>query len=293
MKAFKITLMAGVLAAALGHAVTVTAAVKESVFAQQYQPVAAVNSQQAQVVFYRGQDSDTRGAHIYVDGELQSSLLPKGYTVFCVSPGKHALGSFIGDAPLYKGKEQQAWRTLLAAGKTYFLRVGSGASGNPELRARPEAEEDLKEMRLQRLMLNRASATQQCQYLKEYSLSSDILFAFGKSSAKDISHDGQQIVRDLVAKIRKENATIRNIQVVGHTDPIGSAQSNEKLGQRRAETVRAMIVQNGIPANIINATSEGSRNLLITECRGTKAQKISCYAPNRRVSIIVEGTNNP
>lgn len=295
MKLLSNKLLAVAITLTLSHSHFASAAIKDSAFTQNYQPVATVDQKQAQIVFYREQDSVTDGAHIYVDGELQSSLLSKGYTVFCVSPGSHALSGYIGDAPDYQGKAKQDWRMSVTGGNTYFLKVGNSTTGEPKLRSRAEAEKELKGLRMQKLVLNRASATQQCNYignsLKEYSLASDVLFAFGKSGSKDITRNGQQIISELVSKIRQENAEITRIRVIGHTDPIGSVSSNQRLGQRRAETVRSMMIDNGIPAYNTLAESEGSRNLVVKTCSGTKSEKIECYSPNRRVSILVEGKN--
>lgn len=265
-------------------------------FGRSYQPVAAVNSSQTQIVFYRDADTHAGSAHVYLDGEFQSALLPNGYTVFCVAPGSHSLGAFVQDAPSYAGKQAQSYRGNLEAGRTYFVKMGD-ENGMPMAVTRADAEVALQSMRQQIHMLSRASAVQACDYVgeapkqyKEYSLSSDVLFPFGKSARNSITRDGRAAIDTLVAQIRRENTTIRNVQVIGHTDQIGSAQANQRLGQQRAETVRLMMVQAGIPARDITAASAGMDEPVVSECYGSRAEKISCYAPNRRVTIRVDGS---
>ena len=50
-----------------------------------------------------------------------------------------------------------------------------------------------------------------------------------------------------------------NAIVIGHTDNIGEAQSNLKLSQRRAETVRNVIISMGVEANRLTAIGKGDR----------------------------------
>ncbi|GAB0057203.1 Peptidoglycan-associated lipoprotein [Candidatus Magnetaquicoccaceae bacterium FCR-1] len=50
---------------------------------------------------------------------------------------------------------------------------------------------------------------------------------------------------DGVARVMKENPTLR-VEIQGHTDRIGSAQSNERLSRRRAEAVRDHLAGRGI-----------------------------------------------
>src|SRR5476649_859850 len=75
-------------------------------FGDPYTAVSPVSTEQAQVVYYRAKalNSEDGAAHVYVDREFQSALLPGGFTTFCVAPGSHTVGSYSQDAPQYKGK---------------------------------------------------------------------------------------------------------------------------------------------------------------------------------------------
>lgn len=286
------------LSGVLFSASQANAAPSPSAFGNTYQPVAKVGASQAQIVFYRETDGQPGSANVYIDGEFQSALLPQAYTAFCMAPGSHSIGAFVKDAPMYAGKRTQPFRTNLEGGMTYFIKVGDGLSGMPVAMSRANAETALKSMRLQKHTLSRASSVEACQYVgatekqyKDYSLSSDVLFAFGKSGRGDITRQGHTAINELVQQIRRENTTLRNVQVIGHTDQIGSAAANNALGQRRADTIRLLMVQAGIPARDITAASAGMSEPVVSDCYGSKAEQISCYAPNRRVAIRVDGSS--
>ena len=138
------------------------------VFGQSYAPVAQVGPQQAQIVYYRDASAGagrSAAAIVYVDGELQTALLPNGYGVFCVKPGEHTLDAYIHDAPLYKGKNASGSPAELKGGMTYFVKVPPAGNGIPVAVPRNEAEAQLQGMRAQMHVLSRASAVQACDYL--------------------------------------------------------------------------------------------------------------------------------
>ncbi|MEZ5477795.1 MAG: OmpA family protein [Thiolinea sp.] len=61
---------------------------------------------------------------------------------------------------------------------------------------------------------------------------------------------------DLVIKQLKDNPDIK-IRLVGHTDSVGRAAANERLGRERAEEVRDMLVKRGAPRKQIEVDSKG------------------------------------
>ncbi|WP_455846465.1 OmpA family protein [Pantoea agglomerans] len=292
MTKFNASLIAVMVAGSLltfpAHAV-----VDPKVYGITYQPVAAVPVTQSQVVYYRDATAVTKdAARVYVDGEYQSSLLPGMFSTFCVSPGSHSLGAFEGDAPLYKGKQSQPYRDNLVGGKTYFMKVDEKGSGKPLVVDPKLASQQLKTLRAQAHTLNRASAVEQCRYTTQqtmdYTLSSDVLFNFGKSGRGDISMRGKQAISELIGKLKQDGVQSNRIQVIGHTDPIGKPASNLRLGQQRANTVRSLLVEGGLPARNLSASSAGSEDLEVTDCSGSRAEQISCNAPNRRVVVRVQ-----
>jgi len=265
-------------------------------FGNGYQPVAPVSDGQAQVIYYRGTDGQQRGsANVYVDREFHTSLLPGGYTAFCVEPGSRTLGAYIGDAPSYRGKTTDLYSAKLEGGKTYFLKVRENGNGAPLAVTRADAERELAGSRAQVQALSRASKVQQCNFVdkpaeafKDYALSGDVLFAFGKSGYQDISSRGRVAILELVTQLNREHAKLDRVVVVGHTDPIGSYQANQTLGLKRAQTVRRLLIDGGIPSTAVIARSAGSSEPVTDECYGSKAEQVACNAPNRRVVVRVD-----
>lgn len=293
MNKFNTSLIAVVITAGLALQMAAQAAVNtDKVFGDVYQPVAKVGDSQAQVVFYRAQQSGAPDAtQVYVDGEFQSALLEGMYTTFCVAPGEHGLGAFRHDAPLYEGKTQQIEQVQFDSGKTYFVRVDNSVNGRAEQVTPQIAAQELKGLRAQKHTLNRASAVEACRYTGEqyveYALSGDVLFNFGKSSRRDISASGRKAISDLIRQLHQENVHLNRIEIIGHTDPIGKAEANLRLGQQRANTVRTMLIDGGLLSGNLSASSAGSEEPVINECYGSRAEQIHCYAPNRRVVVRV------
>lgn len=60
-----------------------------------------------------------------------------------------------------------------------------------------------------------------------------------------------------VAAVMKKNEQITLCQVEGHTDTTGTAQHNRELSQKRAESVKAFLVKEGVPAKRLAAKGFG------------------------------------
>ncbi len=118
-------------------------------------------------------------------------------------------------------------------------------------------------------------------------LSSTQLFEFDKatltSAAKKILDD------EVVAKL-KEFGQIRYVNVNGHADRLGSAQYNQRLSEKRANSVRAYLVSKGTDASVIETFGFG-KTTPIKSCPDQKNRKalIECLAPNRRVVVEIQG----
>jgi OOP family OmpA-OmpF porin len=79
-----------------------------------------------------------------------------------------------------------------------------------------------------------------------------IRFDFDKSNIKDEFVP----VLDEAAEILKKHPD-KKVVVEGHTDSIGSDDYNEKLGMRRAEAVKAYLVDKGVAADNLSTESFG------------------------------------
>lgn len=120
-------------------------------------------------------------------------------------------------------------------------------------------------------------------------LSTDALFAFGRAQIGHLVAGGQQKLDALAAELMSWK-TLKRIDIVGHTDRLGAAATNQKLSEERAEAVRKHLVSRGLPAGIIHASGAGSAGPLV-QCAATRSRQaqVECLQPNRRVELIIQG----
>jgi len=105
----------------------------------------------------------------------------------------------------------------------------------------------------------------------------DVLFATGKS---DVKVGATSNLNKLVVFLNKYPD--RSVQIEGHTDNVGSEDSNQGLSQRRAESVKAYLVQQGIAGNRLSAVGMGENQPLADN--GTQSGR----QQNRRVVAVID-----
>lgn len=113
------------------------------------------------------------------------------------------------------------------------------------------------------------------------------LFNFDKS---EVRSDQQQKLDELVAKLN--DADYREVWAIGHTDRIGTVAYNQKLSERRANSVKAYLVRQGIPAAKIRTLGRSKHEPVTKpeDCKGKHGKMlIACYQPDRRVDVTVQG----
>ena len=81
-----------------------------------------------------------------------------------------------------------------------------------------------------------------------------ITFDTGKSNVKPESMT--EIAR--IVKLMKDNPAI-NFEIQGHCDNTGSAATNDRLSQQRAEAIMKKLVEQGIDASRLTAVGKGSK----------------------------------
>ncbi len=107
-------------------------------------------------------------------------------------------------------------------------------------------------------------------------LSFTLYFVEGKD---EFTEESKQVVYQILTEIAKR--PVPDVLVVGHTDTVGSDQTNDVLGQQRAEIVRTALLRLGIPPDDVHAISRGKRALAVPTADGVAEPR------NRRVEIIV------
>ncbi len=113
------------------------------------------------------------------------------------------------------------------------------------------------------------------------------LFAFDKYN---IRSDERQKIDQFVAKLN--GTEYETVWAIGHADRIGTVEYNQKLSERRANSIKAYLVRLGVPANKIRTLGRSEHNPLTQEsdCKGLRRKElIACYQPDRRVEISVSG----
>jgi len=75
-----------------------------------------------------------------------------------------------------------------------------------------------------------------------------------------------------------------NVDVIGHTDNVGDASYNQGLSHRRAQSVSAILLNNGVANNRIRAYGRGLNEPVASNSTA------SGRAANRRVEIVITPT---
>jgi outer membrane protein OmpA-like peptidoglycan-associated protein len=89
----------------------------------------------------------------------------------------------------------------------------------------------------------------------------------------------QAIIDEAAADILAND--VGRVDIIGHTDTSGSAAYNLALGQRRAESVRARLVDMGVPNDIIFTDSRGENDLEVATPDGVREPL------NRRAELML------
>ncbi len=116
------------------------------------------------------------------------------------------------------------------------------------------------------------------------------LFGFDQATLRP---EGQAMLSRLASALN--SVKYQDAIVVGHTDSWGSDAYNDRLSLRRAESVKAYLVGQGVPADKVITKGMGERELIVDPktCKGTKAARQACEQPNRRVTIDIENAVVP
>ncbi len=82
-----------------------------------------------------------------------------------------------------------------------------------------------------------------------------------EEGSNQLTPASQEEFERIKGDIRQQAAA--EVMVIGHSDRVGSAQSNETLSLRRAEAVRAWLQETGVPGERLEAVGRGEREPLV------------------------------
>lgn len=113
----------------------------------------------------------------------------------------------------------------------------------------------------------------------------DVLFAFNKS---DLTGDARAKIRDIAEVLESGRVQNRQVSIEGHTDSIGSDEYNQRLSERRAESVASALDREGVPQSRMQARGFGKKYPIAPNKNSDGSDNPEGRAKNRRVEVIIE-----
>jgi len=119
-----------------------------------------------------------------------------------------------------------------------------------------------------------------------------VVFAFDLSDEAAINPASLGPLRQLAGKIASGQAKVDSVRLAGHADRLngtGDADYNQRLSERRVQTVRDMLVRMGVAADKIVTEAHGDLQPVQACDRPSRSmqQVEDCLLPNRRVEVVV------
>ena len=126
---------------------------------------------------------------------------------------------------------------------------------------------------------------------QKVTLNADGLFRFDGASLTDLQPAGRTRLEHLAVELRNNFRSLHYIVVTGHTDRLGGDAYNEALSLERANTVRDLLVQQGLDRKLIRTAGMGKRQPVVSDCEGSRSTPalLQCLQPNRRVELDIAG----
>jgi outer membrane protein OmpA-like peptidoglycan-associated protein len=112
----------------------------------------------------------------------------------------------------------------------------------------------------------------------------DVLFDFGKA---DLTGEARTKIESM-SQVLNNQARGRRVSVEGHTDSIGSDTYNQRLSERRAESVAVALENSGVSPDRIATKGYGKRYPVAPNTNPDGSDNPEGRAKNRRVEVIIE-----
>jgi OOP family OmpA-OmpF porin len=97
--------------------------------------------------------------------------------------------------------------------------------------------------------------------------------------SNELTVTSRALLVDVLAAVKA--MPVPEVEVIGHTDTVGTKLNNVALGLRRAELIRRLLIDIGLGESLIKVTSHGEADLIIATADGVAEPR------NRRVEITV------
>ena len=267
-----------------------------------FKALPAVSHTQSRVVLYRDAQSALTGAtSVFLDERYHASLEAGAWSSLCYKTGPVEMGARqmrVGSSP--KDLPDTITALTLTPGQTHYVRVQSNGA-KPVLQpvAAAQALQELAGTRQQIHTVSRVAIDCQPETApavvaplpdQTYTLTADTLFAFDRADRAAMTDAGTRAIDQLLSRLSQDFSRIDRVHLIGHADPLGKAERNERLAIERALTVREHIMRSGAVAAPITVEGRGSRDPVVSSCgKPATPQTIACNQPNRRVTVEVIG----
>lgn len=122
-------------------------------------------------------------------------------------------------------------------------------------------------------------------------LLTDALFGFGKSDMKGITGEGRESLDQLIQSLSQQHGNLEKtkLNIVGHSDLMGSPSANMHLSEARASAVREYLLKGGLSADKVSSQGRGDIEPVVASCaKSINLENIECNKPNRRVVVVVQ-----
>ncbi|HEY2460377.1 MAG TPA: OmpA family protein [Candidatus Acidoferrum sp.] len=157
-------------------------------------------------------------------------------------------------------------------------RAAAQAEANTARQAAAQAEQEKSQLRTQLLgQLNSILQTRDSARGLIVNMS-DVLFDTGSYTLKPGAREKLAKISGIVLAHPS-----LNLQIEGHTDSVGSDDFNQQLSERRADSVRDFLAEEGVPASSIAARGFGKSQPVAGNDTAEGRQR------NRRVELVVNG----
>jgi peptidoglycan-associated lipoprotein len=104
------------------------------------------------------------------------------------------------------------------------------------------------------------------------------------TDSTDLTPEAQQTLSTQARWLRQYNH--HSIMIEGHADERGTRDYNIALGAKRAQTVRAFLIQHGVDGGRIRTVSYGKERPVAI------CNDISCWSQNRRAQTVLNGRSD-
>jgi outer membrane protein OmpA-like peptidoglycan-associated protein len=285
----------------------------------QAQVISNASSDQTKIIVYRGNShyyAPHRPAKLFIDNNYIGNVEKNDYVEFCLNPmTTHNVSSHLQDAFIYSDKNRKNFVAKFETGATYIFKINDDehGTGEPVLMDLLNAQRDLNNKKEFKLINNNSSDIQNCKAYQQpapvamvtpvvpyiaplaqqkqsmsFSLAADGIFEFNKSDIKDLKEEGRRKLDSIIDGLNKNNSQVDVINVTGHADRLGGKTYNQDLSQKRANTIKAYLMQNNVKSSSVNAIGKGSDEPIVYCSQKNHIALINCLSPNRRITVDIK-----